>query len=140
MFCLAVILRSWINFFLFLSQHGYRDFLQSPLQVNVFKFIEMIYIAFVSLVLSLFLCGNTVIWANVTLIQPLMDNLEAQTYETFEKDTVKYTQVLSALKKNVCEVYIFYHTKVNATAFMIMMLAFFSSACVLIFYFASSQH
>ncbi len=22
-----------------------------------------------------------------------MDNLEAQTYETFEKDTVKYTQV-----------------------------------------------
>lgn len=26
-------------------------------------------------------------------MQPLMDNLEAQTYETFEKDTVKYTQV-----------------------------------------------
>jgi hypothetical protein len=27
------------------------------------------------------------------LAQPLMDNLEAQTYETFEKDIVKYTQV-----------------------------------------------
>ncbi|AQK68359.1 Protein arginine N-methyltransferase 1.5 [Zea mays] len=26
-------------------------------------------------------------------LQPLMDNLEAQTYETFEKDVVKYTQV-----------------------------------------------
>ncbi|KAL0327656.1 UNVERIFIED_CONTAM: protein arginine N-methyltransferase 1.5 [Sesamum angustifolium] len=26
--------------------------------------------------------------------EPLMDNLEAQTYETFEKDTVKYSQVL----------------------------------------------
>lgn len=26
-------------------------------------------------------------------MQPLMDNLEAQTYETFEKDTVKYSQV-----------------------------------------------
>lgn len=27
-------------------------------------------------------------------LQPLMDNLEAQTYETFERDTVKYIQVL----------------------------------------------
>jgi hypothetical protein len=27
------------------------------------------------------------------LVQPLMDNLEAQTYEMFEKDIVKYTQV-----------------------------------------------
>lgn len=26
-------------------------------------------------------------------MQPLMDNLEAQTYETFEKDTMKYIQV-----------------------------------------------
>uniref|UniRef100_A0A0A9HNK3 PRMT5 arginine-N-methyltransferase domain-containing protein n=1 Tax=Arundo donax TaxID=35708 RepID=A0A0A9HNK3_ARUDO len=25
-------------------------------------------------------------------LQPLMDNLEPQTYETFEKDVVKYTQ------------------------------------------------
>ncbi|CAA6671219.1 unnamed protein product [Spirodela intermedia] len=43
-------------------EHGYRDFLQSPLQ-------------------------------------PLMDNLEAQTYETFEKDTVKYTQYQRAVCK-----------------------------------------
>lgn len=27
------------------------------------------------------------------IFQPLMDNLEAQTYETFEKDAVKYIQV-----------------------------------------------
>jgi protein arginine N-methyltransferase 5 len=26
-------------------------------------------------------------------LQPLMDNLEAQTYETFEKDAKKYSQV-----------------------------------------------
>lgn len=26
-------------------------------------------------------------------MQPLMDNLEAQTYETFEKDAMKYIQV-----------------------------------------------
>lgn len=27
-------------------------------------------------------------------VQPLMDNLEARTYETFEKDAMKYIQVL----------------------------------------------
>ncbi|KAL9226935.1 hypothetical protein vseg_002691 [Gypsophila vaccaria] len=32
-------------------------------------------------------------------LQPLMDNLEAQTYETFEKDTVKYTQYQRAVSK-----------------------------------------
>ncbi|KAF9616785.1 hypothetical protein IFM89_032338 [Coptis chinensis] len=32
-------------------------------------------------------------------IQPLMDNLEAQTYETFEKDTVKYSQYQRAVSK-----------------------------------------
>ncbi|XP_047327783.1 protein arginine N-methyltransferase 1.5 [Impatiens glandulifera] len=32
-------------------------------------------------------------------LQPLMDNLEAQTYETFEKDTVKYTQYQKAVAK-----------------------------------------
>ncbi|KAL0372016.1 UNVERIFIED_CONTAM: protein arginine N-methyltransferase 1.5 [Sesamum calycinum] len=31
--------------------------------------------------------------------QPLMDNLEAQTYETFEKDTVKYSQYQRAVAK-----------------------------------------
>ncbi|EPS73385.1 hypothetical protein M569_01367, partial [Genlisea aurea] len=32
-------------------------------------------------------------------LQPLMDNLEAQTYETFEKDTVKYIQYQRAVAK-----------------------------------------
>uniref|UniRef100_A0A7N0U6W9 Protein arginine N-methyltransferase n=1 Tax=Kalanchoe fedtschenkoi TaxID=63787 RepID=A0A7N0U6W9_KALFE len=32
-------------------------------------------------------------------LQPLMDNLEAQTYETFEKDTIKYTQYRTAISK-----------------------------------------
>ncbi|KAL9259330.1 arginine N-methyltransferase 1.5-like protein [Drosera capensis] len=32
-------------------------------------------------------------------LQPLMDNLEAQTYETFEKDTVKYVQYKRAIAK-----------------------------------------
>lgn len=32
-------------------------------------------------------------------LQPLMDNLEAQTYETFEKDTVKYLQYQRAISK-----------------------------------------
>ncbi|XP_077215351.1 SHK1 binding protein 1 isoform X1 [Tasmannia lanceolata] len=32
-------------------------------------------------------------------LQPLMDNLEAQTYETFEKDTVKYSQYQRAVYK-----------------------------------------
>ncbi|KAI5656709.1 hypothetical protein M9H77_25502 [Catharanthus roseus] len=32
-------------------------------------------------------------------LQPLMDNLEAQTYETFEKDTVKYSQYQRAVSK-----------------------------------------
>ncbi|KAK9097651.1 hypothetical protein Syun_024696 [Stephania yunnanensis] len=32
-------------------------------------------------------------------LQPLMDNLEAQTYETFEKDTMKYSQYQRAVSK-----------------------------------------
>ncbi|KAL4556143.1 hypothetical protein LXL04_038786 [Taraxacum kok-saghyz] len=32
-------------------------------------------------------------------LQPLMDNLEAQTYETFEKDSVKYIQYQRAVSK-----------------------------------------
>ncbi|KAK4490880.1 hypothetical protein RD792_001595 [Penstemon davidsonii] len=32
-------------------------------------------------------------------LQPLMDNLEAQTYETFEKDTIKYSQYQRAVAK-----------------------------------------
>ncbi|ONM18335.1 Protein arginine N-methyltransferase 1.5 [Zea mays] len=30
------------------------------------------------------------------LVQPLMDNLEVQTYEIFEKDVVKYTQIIAS--------------------------------------------
>lgn len=30
-------------------------------------------------------------------LQPLMDNLESQTYEVFEKDPVKYTQYQTAI-------------------------------------------
>jgi hypothetical protein len=33
-------------------------------------------------------CGH----ARACAVQPLMDNLESQTYETFEKDPVKYVQ------------------------------------------------
>ena len=38
----------------------------------------------------------TINLSNISLFsfQPLMDNLESQTYETFEKDAVKYIQVL----------------------------------------------
>lgn len=36
-------------------------------------------------------------------LQPLMDNLEAQTYETFEKDTVKYIQYERAVSKALLE-------------------------------------
>ncbi|KAL1556945.1 Protein arginine N-methyltransferase 5 [Salvia divinorum] len=32
-------------------------------------------------------------------LQPLMDNLEAKTYEIFEKDTVKYSQYQRAIAK-----------------------------------------
>lgn len=32
-------------------------------------------------------------------VQPLMDNLEAQTYETFEKDACKYQQYQAAIRQ-----------------------------------------
>jgi hypothetical protein len=38
---------------------------------------------------------NLEIFAN--FVQPLMDNLEARTYETFEKDAMKYIQVLQCM-------------------------------------------
>ncbi|PWA47388.1 SHK1 binding protein 1 [Artemisia annua] len=38
-------------------------------------------------------------WASHLSLQPLMDNLEAQTYETFEKDSVKYIQYQRAVSK-----------------------------------------
>ena len=35
-------------------------------------------------------------------LQPLMDNLESQTYETFEKDPIKYAQYELAIGKSLC--------------------------------------
>ena len=32
-------------------------------------------------------------------LQPLMDNLESQTYEVFEKDPVKYTKYEEAIRR-----------------------------------------
>ncbi|KAH9759944.1 protein arginine N-methyltransferase 1.5 [Citrus sinensis] len=65
---------------------SYRDFLQSPLQGHnpLFHIIsdEFCTIEFSNYYLS---------------FQPLMDNLEAQTYETFEKDSVKYIQYQRAI-------------------------------------------
>lgn len=37
-------------------------------------------------------------------LQPLMDNLESQTYEAFEKDPVKYSQYEKAIVKALEEV------------------------------------
>ena len=45
------------------------------------------------------------------LVQPLMDNLEAQTYETFEKDVVKYTQVSAICCEYAFFLYIVYVLK-----------------------------
>lgn len=36
-------------------------------------------------------------------LQPLMDNLEAQTYETFEKDAKKYSQVSARVHSAAAE-------------------------------------
>lgn len=37
-------------------------------------------------------------------LQPLMDNLESQTYEVFEKDPVKYTQYQTAIYQAINEI------------------------------------
>lgn len=36
-------------------------------------------------------------------LQPLMDNLESQTYEVFEKDPVKYSQYEKAMHLAICD-------------------------------------
>lgn len=45
-------------------------------------------------------------------MQPLMDNLEAQTYETFEKDSVKYVQVylFTAARNNLSDFFYGWHS------------------------------
>ena len=42
------------------------------------------------------------------LLQPLMDNLEAQTYETFERDAMKYIQVWQCMHAILNLMYPFY--------------------------------
>lgn len=37
-------------------------------------------------------------------LQPLMDNLESQTYEIFEKDPVKYTQYQTAIHQAILKI------------------------------------
>ncbi|XP_076764519.1 protein arginine N-methyltransferase 5 isoform X2 [Xylocopa sonorina] len=37
-------------------------------------------------------------------LQPLMDNLESQTYETFEKDPIKYAQYQTAIYQAICDI------------------------------------
>lgn len=92
-----------------LLQINYRDFLQSPLQVITVSLIlkfwspernysfSWSYGTYGSPFFLLYNECNIQFLITCLFIylfwQPLMDNLEAQTYETFEKDTVKYTQV-----------------------------------------------
>ena len=53
---------------------GYQDYLQAPLQVSSFRYL---------------LWGYTQFRISS---QPLMDNLQSVTYQTFEQDPVKYTK------------------------------------------------
>ena len=36
-------------------------------------------------------------------LQPLQDNLENSTYETFERDTIKYTKYEEAIRQALCD-------------------------------------
>ncbi len=36
-------------------------------------------------------------------LQPLMDNLESQVYEIFEKDPIKYSQYQKAIAQALCD-------------------------------------
>jgi hypothetical protein len=111
----SLLILCWISLF----QINYRDFLQSPLQVITASLtLELLWSP--EIMLPCKLCDNGsrfpplecnrhfLITFLFFVWQPLMDNLEAQTYETFEKDTVKYTQVsvyllmLYILKKQCC--------------------------------------
>ena len=60
---------------------GYEDYLQCPLQVILSKVV---------------ICCNAPNtldnYASYSIVQPLLENLESQTYEIFERDPVKYTE------------------------------------------------
>ncbi|KAG0451442.1 hypothetical protein HPP92_026247 [Vanilla planifolia] len=53
-------------------------------------------------------------------LQPLMDNLEAQTYETFEKDTVKYTQYQRAVCQALLDRVPYEHASTSQTVLMVV--------------------
>ncbi|KAL6888530.1 hypothetical protein ACP4OV_009556 [Aristida adscensionis] len=72
---------------------NYRDFLQSPLQLLEFANASSCAGNEEQLLCTLHFLMTFL------LLQPLMDNLEAQTYETFEKDVVKYSQYQRAVAK-----------------------------------------
>ena len=63
---------------------GYEDFLQAPLQVCG-------RVGSSSIIMSYYFKKSYLtLWSHGR--QPLMDNLESQIYETFEKDPIKYKQ------------------------------------------------
>ena len=97
-FCFLVGSISCIVWLLLFYQLGYRDYLQSPLQVECSHFRFICFVQIQTAILFHWLLGFVICLP----LQPLMDNLEAQTYETFEKDTVKYIQVCSHSESQVC--------------------------------------
>ena len=71
---------------------GYEDYLQCPLQV---QYAPLHFTAARSSTRDLRL--------DPILAQPLMDNLESQTYEVFEKDPVKYSEYqVTAVRYQFC--------------------------------------
>lgn len=46
-------------------------------------------------------------------LQPLMDNLESQTYEIFEKDPIKYTQYQAAIVQAIININLKRETKLD---------------------------
>ncbi|XP_043248330.1 protein arginine N-methyltransferase 5 [Colletes gigas] len=53
-------------------------------------------------------------------LQPLMDNLESQTYEVFEKDPVKYTEYQSAIHEAILEIMSKATTKIEKIVIMVV--------------------
>ncbi|XP_076622619.1 protein arginine N-methyltransferase 5 [Colletes latitarsis] len=53
-------------------------------------------------------------------LQPLMDNLESQTYEVFEKDTVKYTEYQSAIHEAILDIWCQATTKIEKIVIMVV--------------------
>lgn len=81
------------DFFYATLQLGYRDYLQSPLQVSCYLSIIILLLRNFLFDYCLHFRSDQTLLIRPLSLQPLMDNLEAQTYEIFEKDTCKYSQV-----------------------------------------------